>query len=139
MSRGFRYLDHPSDLGIEARGESLAQAFEEAAYGLMGVILDPRTVLPAEKLEITLEGRDSENLLFLWLSEILYLFDGKQFVSGRFTIHSLNAHSLRAAISGEPFSPRRHITRMDVKAITYHQLSVVESPAGGLVTVYLDI
>jgi SHS2 domain-containing protein len=58
-------LDHPADLGIEAYGQTLAESFEQAALGLISVILDPATVrqVEAERL-ISTEPTSSS----FWLS-----------------------------------------------------------------------
>ena len=64
-SPGFMILDHPADLGIEAYGQTLAESFEQAALGLISVILDPATVrqVEAERL-ISTEPTSSS----FWLS-----------------------------------------------------------------------
>ncbi len=139
MARGYQILEHPSDLGIEAFGDSLAQAFEEAARGLISIIIDPASVRPSTHVDVTCNGIDLEQLLVNWLSEILYLYDGRQFIPIVFEVHRLDASSLHATISGEQFSPSRHKTRLDVKAVTYHQLRILGSEKGATVRVYLDI
>jgi SHS2 domain-containing protein len=139
MTHSFVILDHPADLGIEATGRSLSEAFENAAAGLMSVILDPETVAACETRTIALDGADREQLLVKWLSEILYLYDGERFAAVEFSVADLGDTSLKADIRGEPFVPGRHVSRMDVKAVTYHQLSVEGGPAGGRVRVFLDI
>ncbi|MGH8459275.1 MAG: archease [Nevskiales bacterium] len=40
---------------------------------------------------------------------------------------------------GEKFSKKRHRSRTYIKAVTYHQLSVKQSPAGWRATVFLDV
>ena len=139
MTRGYSIIDHPSDLGIEARGESLPEAFEEAAAGLMGLIVDPLSVGTTEARDITVTGDDIEHLLVKWLSEILFLYDGKHFVPKAFKIYELTPHVVRANILGEPFLEGYHTTRIDVKAVTYHQISVMETSRGVLLRVFLDI
>ena len=138
-STGFALIDHPADLGIEAWGRTLAEAFEQSALGLISVILDVVTVEASESREISLQGSDPEHLLVKWLTEILYLYDGQRFVCARFEIVELTPRELRAKILGEPFSEEKHTTRLDVKAITYHQLLVQGSEQGGRVRVFLDI
>jgi SHS2 domain-containing protein len=139
MPGDFTILDHPSDIGIEARGRSLAETFEQAARGLMSVILDLATVDLREERQVEVRGTDYEQLLVKWLSEILYLYDGQQFVSSKFDVKQLNATGLKATVHGEPFSTRKHSTKLDVKAVTYHQLSVRENNDGAMVRVFLDI
>lgn len=136
---GFTVLAHPADVGIEATGRSIAEAFEQAAHGLMSIILDVSAVEPIETREVDLEAGDMEQLLVRWLSEILYLYDGGRFACRKFTIYTLTKNQLRAMVQGERFSEERHETLTDVKAVTYHQLSVHEGDHGTKVRVFLDI
>ncbi|MEW5979908.1 MAG: archease [Acidobacteriota bacterium] len=136
---GFRILDHPADLGIEAWGSSLNQAFEQAALGLISVILNPQMVNAREQRSIRLEAADDHQLLVKWLTEILYLYDGDRFVATQFKIASLSGPRLEAVVGGEAFDPDRHETRLDVKAITYHQLQISQSPERSSLQVFLDI
>lgn len=139
MSSAFTILAHPADLGVEARGATMAEAFEAAARGMISVILDPATVTPREVRRVTVTAADAEQLLVRWLSEVLYLYDGAGFVGADFRIREISPRSLQAAIRGEAFSADVHGTRLDVKAVTYHQVLVEESPAGARVRVFLDI
>jgi SHS2 domain-containing protein len=136
---GFIVLDHPADLGLEAWGSSLCEAFCQAAQGLMSIICDPDTVVVVERRMVRIEGGDFEQLLFRWLAEILYLYDGQQFVSRSFKITRLESTLLEAEVGGARCEPTTQTSRMDVKAVTYHQLRVSEAPDRCSVTVYLDI
>ena len=139
MNAGFRILEHPSDLGIEARGSSLPETFAAAATGLMSVILDLSTVIPTAEKEIMVKAGDIEQLLVKWLSEILYLYDGGNFVCKEFEIQSLQPNLLCAVVRGTEFSNVKHRTKLDIKAITYHQLVVEEKNDGCLVRVFVDV
>ena len=139
MESGFTILDHPADLGIEAYGKTLSQAFEAAACGLTSVILDPSSVRPVESRQIMLEARDPKQLLVRWLTEVLYLYDGLKFVATRFKISSLSPRGLEAQLQGENFNRQRHSTRLDVKAITYHQLKIGRRRSHYWLQVFLDI
>jgi SHS2 domain-containing protein len=139
MTPGFTILDHPADLGIEACGQTLAESFEQAALGLMSVILDPETVELVESREIYLDAIDTEQLLVRWLAEILYLYDGLHFAPVKFAISSISENHLQAILSGERCNQEKHLTRLDVKAITYHQLSIEQNEMGSRLRVFLDI
>lgn len=132
-------VDHPADLGIEATGGTVAQAFEQAALGLMSVILDADAVGPLEERAITVVGADREQLLVRWLGEVLYLYDGERFAGREFRVTRCTETELSAVVRGERFDPARHPTKLDVKAITYHQISVSERAGVVTLRVYLDI
>jgi SHS2 domain-containing protein len=139
MKQGFVILDHPSDLGIEACGRTLEEAFEAAAAALMSIILDRSSVDCAQERRVEIAAADREQLLVKWLGEILYLYDGLRFAPVKFRIQRCTATSLSAVVSGEPFSASKHRTNMDVKGVTYHRLSVGEAEGGATVRVFLDI
>jgi len=42
-------------------------------------------------------------------------------------------------VTGEFIQEQKHRLRIDVKAVTYHQLSVRQEPNGSTVRVFLDI
>jgi SHS2 domain-containing protein len=139
MEDGFRILEHPADMGIEARGRSLKSAFRYAALGLLSIIVDPGSVDPAERRSAIVKGSDVENLLVKWLSEIIYLYDGEDYLVSEINMKSLSPTELEADLIGEWVDVKKHRFKMDVKAITYHQLKVEERPDGCLVRVFLDI
>lgn len=139
MKSGFTILEHPADLGIEAYGSSIKEAFENAAKGLMSIIVEISSVDCQREQEVHLNAIDTEQLLVKWLSEILYLYDGKQFVSKEFRIIELSSNKLNAIVRGESLSAEKHRTKLDVKAITYHQLLVQNTEHGCMVRVFLDI
>ena len=138
MDHSYEILEHPSDLGIRATGASLAEAFVSAARGLLHVILEGTAQERSERV-VTLTASDRGHLLVRWLSEVLYLYDAEHFVPAAFRFTEFSATSLRAEIRGEAFDDARHQTKLDVKAVTYHQLAVEEHPGRCQVTVFLDI
>jgi SHS2 domain-containing protein len=139
MKEGYRILEHPSDMGIEAHGSSMKEVFEYAALGLVSIIVDPATIDPVEQRYVKLKGSDPENLLVKWLSEVLYLYDGQDFLISDVRIDRLTSRELDAVVTGETADERKHSFRSDVKAITYHQLKVEEREDGCVVTVFVDI
>jgi SHS2 domain-containing protein len=139
MKAGFRILEHPADVGIEATGASLKEAFEQAALGLLSMITDIDSVDTSEERYIQLKGSDIQNLLVKWLSEILYLYDGENFLVGEVEIESISPTRLEAIVRGESVNEARHPMKIDIKAITYHQLKVLEKNDGCVVRVFFDI
>ncbi len=105
----------------------------------MSIILDLSTVDCKEERTVKLEAVDIEHLLVKWLTEILYVYDGQQFAAKSFVIDRLTSTTITATICGERFSLRKHRTKLDVKAVTYHQLSIRESKEGSVVRMFLDI
>jgi SHS2 domain-containing protein len=135
----FRILEHTADIGFEAFGASREELFANAAGALFHLIVDLDSVRPREAAEIRVEGDGPPNLLVNWLSELLYLQDAEGWLFRDFEIHSLADRSLAAVARGERLDPARHQLKMLVKAITYHQLALEQTPNGWRAQVYVDI
>ena len=141
----FEFIEHTADVGILARGATLAEAFQNAAQGMFSIIADLSRVAEKAERRVTVAGRDLEGLLVAWLSELLYIFDAEGVIFSRFAIDEIGPLAeglnpqLRARVCGEPFDPERHEPRLAVKAVTRHQLSVRQGRDGWEARVILDI
>jgi len=139
MEAGYRILEHPADLGLEAWGETLSEVFRQSVLALVSVIVDPATVHRVTQRPVDLQASDPEQLLVRLLSEVLYCLDAERFVTTQLILDEMKGTGLKGALVGESLDPARHVLSLDVKAITYHQLSVTEK--GGVVRakVFVDI
>lgn len=135
----FRLLAHTADMGIEATGNSRAEVFVAAAQGLKEMIFGDAPVTPRQSAPVSLANGDAGELLVAWLGEILYLFEVRGLVPAEFVIYEITENSLRGEVYGEPFDPKRHPVEREVKAITYHQLSVERDGQGWRARVYVDL
>jgi SHS2 domain-containing protein len=139
MDSGFRILEHPADMGLEVWGPDLTEVFRLAALGLTSIIVDPASVSDRERRSVSIKGSDIENLLVRWLSEILYIYDGEGFLASDVEIKSLNDSGLEATLKGEKAEAGHHQFRVDVKAVTYHQLKIAREKDVWTARVFLDI
>ena len=135
----FEILEHTADIGFRARGGTMAELFEQAAQALSGIYSELDQIEARIEYPITARGEDSESLLVNWLSEILYWIDGERVVFSRFQVDEISGREVHGFGFGEPHDPTRHRAKLLVKAITYHQLKVVETPEGWMAEVYLDV
>lgn len=135
----FRILEHTADVGFEAFGATREEAFANAARALFHIVIEPDAVQPRENINVRVEATDPPSLLVDWLSELLYLHDAEGWLFHDFTINSLEDASLAAVAQGEKFDPARHRLKLLVKAITYHQLMLEQTPEGWRAQVYVDI
>ncbi len=123
---GFSIVEHPSDVGIEARGASMSEAFEQAAYGMISILVDREAIRAVEERTVVVSSTDAEQLLVKWLSELLYLYDAQHFLPSAIAITTFAHGGLCAAVTGEIFDASRHTALLDVKAVTYHQILIDE-------------
>lgn len=120
----YQVFDHTADVGIEVTAPSRPELFETAALALFDLITDVGTVEPRSERQVAVSAQDTEELLVRWLSELLFLHDTEGEMFSRFVVSLLTPTHLTARIAGEPFDPSRHPVKTEVKAVTYHQVTV---------------
>ena len=135
---GYTLIEHTADIGVEASGKNLKEAFENLAVGMFAIITDDSRIENRIKKEIVLpRDSDTEQLVIDWLSELLYLSDVSGLVFGKFQV-SLN-DQLEARVWGEPYSRHKHGYGAEIKAVTYHLLSVTNTKKGVTIRVLFDV
>ncbi len=135
----FRVLEHKADVGFEAFGRTREELFTNAAAALTDLMVDLDSIQAREKIGIRAEGSEASGLLVNWLAEILYLWDAEHWLFRSFEMARLSDQVAEAEASGEKFDPRRHAVKMQVKAITYHQLALEPARGGWRAQVYVDV
>ena len=120
----YRILEHTADVGIEARGETLKKAFANTASGMFSIMIDPEKVGEKESYALKAKGRDKKELLVAFLSELLYKYEVNDFLPQRVSISLLTEKELKAKIYGEKIDLKRHTIDTQIKAVTYHQLTI---------------
>lgn len=132
-------LEHPADIGLRARGSTLAGLFENAAAGMMEITANPAGIGEREQRAILAEAPDREALLVTFLEEILWLVDGQGWLPARVAVRGVSETAVTATAFGEPRDTSRHEMRLIIKAVTYHQLAVRQTADGWEAEVYFDI
>jgi len=124
---GYEFFSHTADLGIRVRAATLEDLFAEAGKGLFAAIVARlESVEPKEKKDVQLEADRLDDLLYDWLSHLLYLFDAYRMVFSDFAIRIRHSekYALEGVAMGEPLNLQKHELQFEVKAVTYHRLRV---------------
>ena len=119
----WEHFHHQADIGVRGIGESMAEAFEEAALGLMAVMCQPKNVEAKEEIQINCEAPDAELLFIDWFSEIIYEIATHGMLFGRFEVE-IEDNELAGRAWGEKIDHEKHNTIVEVKAATYAELKV---------------
>jgi len=120
----FELIEHTADIGINAYGKTLTEAFANAAYGMFSIIAELESVREAESRRVKVNADDIESLLFEWLNALLYYFDVEMLLFKRFNISEFSDTRLVADCYGEKYDASRHQIKIGVKSATYHTLEV---------------
>ena len=138
----YEFFPHTGDIGIRVWGGSLEELMRSAALAFTEAVVDPASVRPARPGVIACRAAAPDLLLHDFLGELLFECDARGRLvrdvevdvrrEGEFWV-------LDATTRGESFNPSRHQFRVLVKGVTYHALSVVETPEGWRGAVVLDV
>ena len=143
MKDRFRFLEHTADVYIEAYGVNLEEAFGSAGLGFTDVMTKLETVEAKAEVSFVVEGLDEAALLYSWLEELLLEFELKGMLYSSFEVSSIEETSegvrLYAKAWGEKYDPKRHPSKVGIKAATYHQMEIVKESEFVTIRFILDI
>lgn len=134
----FEELPHTADWSFRAFGRDLRELFENAAFAVSSLqgLTDPDAKSAEEiRREVQVSGIDYESLLVNWLSELLYLQEANRESYHRFRVESISPIALTAHAFGGPI---RTIDKI-IKAVTYHNLKIEQTPNGWEAVVVVDV
>ena len=128
-----------ADLLVEAKGETLGEAFAQIALGMFNMMTPLEGIEEKDDFIVEAEGTDLENLLFNLMDELLFINDVDFYVPKSINV-TIDFENLRAVAicKGERFNSTTHEVGIAVKAVTYHMMEIKESPEGWLVRMVFD-
>jgi SHS2 domain-containing protein len=139
----FEFLEHTADILIAAHGQSLEEAFENAALAMFEVMTDTTKINPAQEETVEVTAEDEYALLYSWLEALLVKFEVNGMLYSRFKIISLQdtgeEFKLKANVWGEKFNAEKHPQKVAVKAVTYHRMEFIKGHESMTVEFILDI
>jgi len=128
-SKRWEHYPHQADVGVRGIGATKAEAFEQASLALTAVVAELETVEPSEPFEITCKADDDEMLLVEWLNRLVYEMSTRRMLFCRFDIF-IGEKQLKARIWGEAIDAEKHSPAVEVKAVTYYDLAVLQMADG---------
>lgn len=132
------FLDHTADILMEVRGKTLPELFINAARGLASLLPAESTDLSGGSPAVDLYAGDREELLVAWLREILYYNQTSGFSFGNAEIQELSDTRIVARLVQKMPDPGEE-PDVEIKAVTYHGLSIQETGDEFLARIVLDI
>lgn len=140
----YEIFEHTADIGLRVYGKDLEQLFKDAAEGFFNLATDldviSRTGEPyACEIEMHFQEENAEELLMRWLQELLFLFSTRKLVLTRCRFATLTPMLLKLKAKAVQFDPERHVSRHEIKAVTFHGFRVLQNTAGWMAEVIFDI
>lgn len=124
----YSFFDHTADVGIEACGKTLPDLFSDVAEAMSFVMGAPVKKKPDGSLFFEIESEGVENLLFDFVSEIVFLTDSKCILPRGFkSLKIIKTEKLRYTLKSQMnFNVIEPATKLrnNIKGATYNGLSV---------------
>jgi SHS2 domain-containing protein len=133
---GFEEVEHTADWALRVRGRDLRELLENAARGMSSLLVADLSAIPTDvERRFELDAFDAESLLVEWLSELAYWAEADMLLFREFELTHVNAHHLEALARGGQVADMQKV----IKAVTYHNLEIVEMDHGLEATVVFDV
>jgi SHS2 domain-containing protein len=132
----FEVVEHMADWALRVNGRSLAQLLIHAAQGMNSLMVaNTDSIQLTEMRQFELDVIDAESLLVEWLTELAYWAEMEQLVFCQFELTAVTPIHLSAIVhGGQATELQKHI-----KAVTYHNLAIIQTGKGLEATIVFDV
>lgn len=136
VAQHFEVVEHTADWAIRVWGTDFAQLLHNAALGMAHLLVETLHDVPLnEARAVQVEAFDRESMLVEWLGELAYLAEREGLVFREIELQEAGPERVRAEVRGG----RAPELLKHIKAVTYHNLQVVETPEGLEATIVFDV
>jgi SHS2 domain-containing protein len=134
----YKYLPHTADAKFTAFGRNLDEVFVNSALAMFNILGKTEDVRVTKKIEIKLKAKNYESLLYDFLEELLFLLETENlFLSNIKKLKIDENFSLNCVVEGD--NVQNYDTEGDIKAVTYSDMSIKNTPGDCEATVVVDI
>ncbi len=139
----FEQFEHGSDVGIRGYGQTLEEAFQNAAKAMFDIMVDVGKVQPRRQVEVNCRAFDTEELFVEWLNSLLAQAGMNNMVFSDFKVGGIkklnSGYELTGFAAGEQLNLQKHRIKIEVKGATYAQLRVREEKGRYVVQTVVDV
>ena len=134
----WEHFEHKADIGIRGYGNTMAEAFAQAAIALTAVITDLALINATTDIQLSCSDEDEDTLLYDWLNTLIYEMATRKMLFSQFEI-SIDAGKLNATVSGEAIDIEKHQPAVEIKGATYTELAVYNKDGQWVAQCVVDV
>ena len=136
LMKNFEEVEHIADCALRVRGRDLGELLLNAAQGMARLLAsDPGSLSLYVEHQFEIEAFDAESLLVDWLNELVYWAETEMLVFHEFDIRHVTPTCLLVNCRGA----YSRVIEEHIKAVTYHNLEIVQTDFGLEATVVFDV
>lgn len=122
--KNYEYFEATADIGFNAYGKDLNEAFENAGIAMFNIITDTCDVEAEKEVSFDISSEDEVALLYDYLEELLFHHEVDFMLFSEFHVEIDENLHLKAKIKGEEINWDKHERKTEIKAITFHKMAV---------------
>jgi SHS2 domain-containing protein len=134
----WEHFEHKADIGIRGFGNTMAEAFAQAAIALTAVITDIALINATTAVQLSCSEPDNDTLLYDWLNTLVYEMATRKMLFSQFEIN-IDAGELNATVSGEAIDMEKHQPAVEIKGATYTELAVFSKQGQWVAQCVVDV
>jgi len=138
MTSRYEVLSHTADTGIVVWGPTLREAFENAAFAMFDLMFGIGDLVGGDRVQIEVAAPTVGELLVDWLSALLFEAETRDLALCSFEIETMEQGHLTGWGKGVPLA-ELELSGPPIKAVTYCDLMVEETPGGWSAQVVFDV
>lgn len=135
----YELLDHTSEIGFRAAGESLEKAFENAGKAVFEIMTDIDDLKAVETISFNMESENLDALLFDFVDELIYISQAEGLLLCAFDIgiEPVTAgYRLTCKAEGQEIGDEMRL--QEIKAPTYSDI-LVEQENEWVLRMFVDV
>ena len=134
----WEHFEHKADIGIRGFGNTLSEAFAQAAMAMTAVVTDIALVQATTVTNISCSAADNDTLLYDWLNALIYEMATRKMLFSKFEV-TIDDGNLEAKAYGEAIDIERHQPVVEIKGATYTELDVVRQAQQWVAQCVIDV
>ncbi|VWU51427.1 protein archease, putative [Hepatocystis sp. ex Piliocolobus tephrosceles] len=125
----YEYLDHTADVILHSYGNTLKESFESICIAMFNYMCNLSCIDLKKKRCIKVNGTTLEDLLFNFLNEFYFLYGSEYFICKTINIilFDLECLYIEAYGYGDIFCSHTHESGTEIKAITKHEIKIINN------------
>lgn len=133
-------FEHTADAGIRTEGSTLVEALNEVSLAFTEIVTGGVIPDNNNNFKVEIEATTLDSLLVNYISHLIYLFDTENFLvsSADITVKTGPSNKILGTLKGDFYDENKHGYGVEVKAVSYHMLEILEGPPSKIVVI-LDL
>ena len=134
----WEHFEHKADIGIRGYGNTLAEAFEQAALAMASVVTDVSLIQATTSIQISCIDKDNDTLFYDWINALIYEMATRKMLFSQFSV-AIDDDRLTATVSGEAIDIEQHQPSVEIKGATFTELAVYQQDGLWVAQCVIDV